>query len=74
MDETGRQTVEADDGSFKSGVLHSGSRLEHKFDKHPPTHASYCGFHCARGGKGMSGVVKVSRQTTPATSAAQDSR
>ena len=58
VDDTGRHTVEADDGSFKSATLVSAGRFEHKFDR-AGTFAYHCGFHGAAGGKNMAGVVKV---------------
>jgi plastocyanin len=58
VDEGGRHTVEADDGSFKSETLVAGGRFEHRFDQ-PGTFPYFCGFHGDKGGKLMSGVVKV---------------
>ena len=58
-DETGRHSIEADDGSFKSETLLSGGHFEHTFNQ-PGTFPYHCGFHGAAGGKDMSGVVKVS--------------
>jgi len=58
IDETGRHTVEADDGSFKSETLAAGGHFEHKFDR-PGIFAYYCNFHGGKGGTDMSGVVRV---------------
>jgi plastocyanin len=58
LDDTGRHTVEADDGSFKSETLIGGGRFEHRFEQ-PGTFAYHCGFHGAAGGKDMAGVVRV---------------
>ncbi len=57
-DETGRHSVEADDGSFKSETLLSGGHFEHTFNQ-PGMFAYHCGFHGAAGGRDMSGVVIV---------------
>ena len=59
VDEKGRHSVEADDGSFKSEALAAGGRFEHKFDR-PGAYPYYCGFHGDKGGKDMAGVVTVS--------------
>src|SRR5262249_39797095 len=40
VDNTGRHTVAADDGSFQSPTMVAGGRFEHKFDK-PGTFAYY---------------------------------
>ncbi len=58
VDDAGRHTVEADDGSFKSGTLVAGSRFEHTF-KSAGTFGYHCGNHGDPGGKGMSGRIKV---------------
>ena len=58
VDSGGRHTVEADDGSFKSETLVAGGRFEHRFDR-PGTFAYHCDFHGAKGGAGMTGVIKV---------------
>jgi plastocyanin/uncharacterized membrane protein YozB (DUF420 family) len=57
-DETGRHTVEADDGSFTSDMLQAGGKFEHKFDT-PGTIPYFCGLHGDKGGKMMAGVIKV---------------
>jgi plastocyanin/uncharacterized membrane protein YozB (DUF420 family) len=62
VDEGGRHTVWADDGSFKSDTLVAGGRFEHKFEKEG-TFPYYCDFHGDKHGKDMAGVVKV---TAPA--------
>ena len=60
VNEGGRHTVEADDGSFKSEVLKQGDKFEHKFDK-PGTFAYHCEFHGEKGGKDMAGTIVVKR-------------
>ncbi|MBI3652392.1 MAG: DUF420 domain-containing protein [Acidobacteria bacterium] len=57
-DESGRHTVEADDNSFKSEVLQAGGKFEQKFDT-PGSVPYFCGLHGDKGGKMMSGVIKV---------------
>lgn len=58
VNEAGRHSVEADDGSFKSGVLKQGDKFEHKFDK-AGTYAYHCEFHGEKGGKDMAGKIIV---------------
>lgn len=58
VNEAGRHSVEADDGSFKSDVLKQGDKFEHKFDK-AGTYAYHCEFHGEKGGKDMAGKVIV---------------
>ena len=58
VDATGRHSVEADDGSFKSPTMISGERFAHTFSQ-PGVFPYHCGFHGAAGGKDMAGVVKV---------------
>lgn len=59
VNESGRHTVEADDGkSFKSDVIQAGGKFEFKFDK-PGTYAYYCGIHGDKGGKDMAGKIVV---------------
>src|SRR6266852_2635331 len=58
VNEGGRHTVVADDGSFKSDVLKQGDKFEHKFDK-AGTFAYHCEFHGEKGGKDMAGTVVV---------------
>ncbi|HZS06699.1 MAG TPA: cupredoxin domain-containing protein [Blastocatellia bacterium] len=60
VDEAGRHTVEADDGSFKSEPLAANGKFSHKFDK-AGTFAYHCGFHGDKGGKDMAGTVKVKK-------------
>ncbi len=60
LDDTGRHSVVADDGSFKSEALTSGGRFAHTFTK-PGIVAYHCAFHGAAGGKDMSGIAKVMR-------------
>ena len=57
-DATGRHTVQADDGSFKSDTLTAGGSFKHRFDK-PGVYRYFCEFHGAAGGHGMAGVVNV---------------
>lgn len=61
IDEGGRHTVEADDGSFKSDTMIAGGRFERKFDQ-PGTFPYHCEYHGSKGGHDMAGVVIV---TTP---------
>ena len=58
VNDGGRHTVEADDGSFKSEVLKQGDKFEHKFDK-AGTFAYHCEFHGEKGGKDMAGKIIV---------------
>jgi plastocyanin len=58
VNEAGRHTVEADDGSFKSDVLKQGDKFAHKFDK-AGTYAYHCEFHGEKGGKDMAGKIIV---------------
>ena len=61
VNEGGRHSVVADDGSFKSEVLKQGDKFEHKFDK-AGTFAYHCEFHGDKGGKDMAGKIVVERQ------------
>ena len=61
VNEAGRHTVEADDGSFKSDVLKQGDKFAHKFDK-AGTYAYHCEFHGEKGGKDMAGKIIVRRK------------
>ena len=58
VDESGRHSVVADDGSFKSEILTAGSTFKHKFDK-KGNYPYYCEFHGEAHGKDMAGVVTV---------------
>jgi len=58
VNEAGRHTVEADDGSFKSDVLKQGDKFAHKFDK-AGSYAYHCEFHGEKGGKDMAGKIVV---------------
>jgi plastocyanin/uncharacterized membrane protein YozB (DUF420 family) len=58
IDETGRHTVEADDGSFKSDTLVAGGRFEHRFER-AGEYPYFCTFHGDKGGADMAGVVRV---------------
>ncbi|HKP84627.1 MAG TPA: cupredoxin domain-containing protein [Blastocatellia bacterium] len=60
VNEGGRHTVEADDGSFKSDTLQTGGTFEHTFDK-PGSYPYHCTFHGEAGGKDMAGKVVVTR-------------
>lgn len=57
-DTTGKHTIEADKGEFKSGSLTAGGKFEHKFDK-PGTYDYFCGFHGSKGGHDMAGKIIV---------------
>lgn len=58
LDDTGRHTVKADDGSFNSGMLSAGAHFTHKFDK-AGKFAYYCEYHGSPGGHDMAGTVIV---------------
>ncbi|MEW6208365.1 MAG: DUF420 domain-containing protein [Acidobacteriota bacterium] len=58
IDEMGRHTIEADDGSFRSSELQKDGRFEHRFDQ-PGTYSYFCGYHGDKGGVEMAGVVIV---------------
>lgn len=58
VDERGRHTVEADDGSFKSDTLTADGKFEHKFDK-PGIYQYFCTFHGEAHGKDMAGQITV---------------
>jgi plastocyanin len=58
VNDGGRHSVEADDGSFKSETLKQGDKFEHKFDK-PGRYAYHCEFHGEKGGKDMAGTIIV---------------
>lgn len=60
VNEGGRHTVEADNGSFKSDTLTDGKTFEHTFDK-PGTYPYHCSFHGESGGKDMAGKIVVTR-------------
>jgi plastocyanin len=59
VDERGRHTVKAEDGSFESTTLVGGAKFERRFDK-PGNYRYFCSFHGAGGGKDMAGTVAVS--------------
>jgi plastocyanin len=59
VDERGRHTVKADDGSFESPTLLSRGKFEHRFEK-TGVYRYFCAFHGAPGGKDMAGTVTVS--------------
>lgn len=58
VDEVGRHTVEADDGSFKSETLADGAKFSHTFTK-AGKYPYHCSFHGDKGGKDMAGTVIV---------------
>jgi plastocyanin len=58
INEGGRHSVVADDGSFKSDVLKQGDKFEHTFDK-AGTFPYHCEFHGDKGGKDMAGKIVV---------------
>jgi plastocyanin len=58
VDDTGRHTATADDGSFDSGTLTAGGHFQHKFTK-AGTYPYYCMFHGSKGGHDMAGTVIV---------------
>jgi len=58
IDEAGRHTVEADDGSFKSETLTANGKFEHLFDK-PGAYPYFCTFHGDKHGVEMAGVINV---------------
>ncbi len=60
LDDVGRHSVVADDGSFQSEALTSGGRFVHTFAKSGVV-GYHCGFHGAAGGKDMWGIVNVVR-------------
>jgi plastocyanin len=64
INEGGRHTVEADDGSFKSDVLKQGDKFEHKFDK-AGKFPYHCEFHGEKGGKDMAGTIVVLTSKKP---------
>jgi plastocyanin len=57
-DVTGRHTVQADDGSFKSETLTAGGTFKHRFER-PGVYRYFCEFHGTAGGHDMAGVVNV---------------
>jgi plastocyanin len=56
-------TVEADDGSWRSGVLESGTTFEHTFEA-PGVYAFFCRYHGAPG-VGMAGTIVVGDAPLP---------
>jgi len=58
LDDTGRHTVKADDGSFDSGTMIAGAHFQHKFEK-AGSYPYYCLFHGSKGGHDMAGTVIV---------------
>src|SRR5579862_4946955 len=58
VDDIGRHSVIADDGSFDSGTLLAGAHFDRIFAK-PGAVPYHCGFHGAAGGKDMAGTVIV---------------
>lgn len=57
-DTRGRHAIVADNGSFASPILLSGSRFQHTFEK-PGVFNYYCRFHGGPGGQDMAGTVIV---------------
>lgn len=57
-------TVNADNGTFKSGDVRAGQSYSQKFDKEG-FYYFYCRYHGGRGGVGMSGVVIVGNPEEP---------
>lgn len=57
-DTLGRHSVQADNGSFKSGALTANGTFKHKFDK-PGRYPYFCEFHGSKGGHDMAGVIVV---------------
>lgn len=58
VDEGGKHSIQADDGSFKSDPLTAGASFKHRFDV-PGRFPYYCEFHGSAGGQDMAGVVNV---------------
>lgn len=58
VDDAGRHTIEADDGSFKSTVLIAGGHFEYRFDR-AGRFPYHCTLHGDNHGKGMVGVVNI---------------
>jgi plastocyanin len=58
IDDKGRHTVEADDGSLRSPALTAGAPFRHQFDQ-PGVYRYFCAFHGSKGGSDMSGTVMV---------------
>ena len=58
INEKGKHTITADDGSFESPTLAEGGRYEFQFNK-AGTFAYHCHFHGDTGGKDMAGKIVV---------------
>ncbi len=58
INEKGRHSIMADDGSFESPTLAEGGRYEFQFTK-AGTFAYHCHFHGDTGGKDMAGKIVV---------------
>jgi plastocyanin len=58
VDQGGRHSVEADDGSFKSDTLVAGASFKRLFEK-PGIYRYFCSFHGSSGGHDMAGVITV---------------
>jgi plastocyanin len=65
VDDTGRHTVTADDGSFKSDMMTAGAHFQHTFEM-PGTFPYHCENHGSAGGKNMAGTVIVKWPRAPA--------
>ena len=57
-DQGGRHSVQADDGSFKSGTMTAGGAFKYRFER-PGIYPYFCEFHGAMGRHDMAGVVIV---------------
>jgi plastocyanin/uncharacterized membrane protein YozB (DUF420 family) len=64
LNNTGRHTVAADDGSFESSVMSPGEKFSHTFESAGQI-PYYCSLHGAAGGKDMAGVITVTRRGKP---------
>jgi plastocyanin len=60
LDEGGRHSIEADDGSFKSDALTAGASFKRRFDQ-PGIYKYFCSFHGSAGGHDMAGTIVVKR-------------
>jgi plastocyanin len=59
-DDTGRHSIEADDGSFSSPAMTTGGQFEHLFGQ-AGSCPYHCRFHGEKGGKDMAGIVVVTQ-------------
>ncbi len=58
VDESGRHTVESDDGLFQSVMLEKGGRFTFRFDQ-AGIYPYFCTYHGDKGGSEMAGVIRV---------------